>query len=186
MKLHDIFVIATISLFLSLIIVRFQIYLFSKKGLVAIDYYKADLRKIPTCGGISLLVVFFTILAIMILFGEASSFEVVASVTILLFGIFGLLDDFVDVGRITKVLIPISFSIPISLAIDSSSVILPFVGEIDPGLLYLLIPIYIMVVANLVNMHSGFNGLAVGLSAILILFLLIKLIIFNKNNLTFI
>jgi len=183
MKSHDIFVIVIISLFLSLIVVRFQIYEFAKRGFVATDYYKVDLRKIPTCGGISLLIVFFIILAMMMVFDKVSNFEMISSVTVLLFGIFGLLDDFVDVGRITKVLVPFFFSVPISFAIDSTSMILPLVGEINLGLLYiyLIVPIYIMVVANLVNMHSGFNGLAVGLSAILMLFLLVKSMIFNRN-----
>ncbi len=183
MKPEDVAFVVISSLLLSLIVVRFQISEFRKRGFVATDYYKRDLRKVPTCGGISLLIVFFTILAVMVALGRISRFELIASMTILLFGVFGLLDDFIDVGRITKVFIPLFFSIPVALEMNSTSVILPLLGEVDLGLLYvyLIVPLYVMVVANLVNMHSGFNGLAVGLSAILMFFLLVKSIIFNRN-----
>lgn len=180
MKLHEVCLIFTVSLFLSLLVVRFQIYEFKKLGIVATDYYKRDLRRVPTCGGISLLIVFFTILALN--FGRINRFDILAAITLGLFGFFGLLDDFLDVGRATKIFVPILFSIPLSSALDTA-VILPFIGEIDLGLFYLFIiaPVYVMVVANLVNMHSGFNGLAVGLSAILMAFLLIKSMMFDRN-----
>jgi UDP-N-acetylglucosamine--dolichyl-phosphate N-acetylglucosaminephosphotransferase len=42
---------------------------------------------------------------------------------------------------------------------------------------YLVLPIYIMVAANLVNMHAGFNGLMSGLTAIILTFILLKVLI---------
>jgi UDP-N-acetylglucosamine--dolichyl-phosphate N-acetylglucosaminephosphotransferase len=39
---------------------------------------------------------------------------------------------------------------------------------------YIIAPVYVMVVANMVNMHSGFNGLQSGLSSIVFFFLLLK------------
>jgi len=37
-----------------------------------------------------------------------------------------------------------------------------------------VVPLYILVAANLVNMHSGFNGLASGTSLIILIFLILK------------
>lgn len=45
-----------------------------------------------------------------------------------------------------------------------------------------IVPIYVLVTANLVNMHSGFNGFASGLSAIIMAFLLLKFIIEGYNS----
>ena len=39
---------------------------------------------------------------------------------------------------------------------------------------YIVAPLYVMVVTNLINMHSGFNGLAMGLSLIILLSILTK------------
>jgi UDP-N-acetylglucosamine--dolichyl-phosphate N-acetylglucosaminephosphotransferase len=158
-----------------------------KRGTVTIDYYKRDLRKIPTRGGVVILAVVF------LLFGVATIFEhlpvpvpihvsgvdwailIVAG----LFGAFGIVDDFVDVGRPVKIFMLFFFSYRLIFEIESTMVTVPFMGSFDFGAFYLflIVPIYVLVAANLVNMHSGFNGLASGLSAIVLASLLIKFII---------
>jgi len=153
------------TLIVSLLLARFLIWFFNKKGLVAVDYYKRDRRKIATCGGVVLL---FTAILLMLIGARTD-----ATITIILFGIFGLLDDFVDIGRIAKIIVPVSFALPIIVCYK------PTLFEI------LVIALYVMVVANLVNMHSGFNGMAVGLSTILVFFLLLKTVIFGRGLETF-
>jgi len=158
-----------------------------KRGTVTIDYYKRDSRKIPTRGGVVILAVVF------LLFGVATIFEhlpvpvpihvsgvdwailIVAG----LFGAFGIVDDFVDVGRPVKIFMLFFFSYRLIFEIESTMVTVPFIGSFDFGAFYLflIVPIYVLVAANLVNMHSGFNGLASGLSAIVLAFLLVKFII---------
>jgi UDP-N-acetylglucosamine--dolichyl-phosphate N-acetylglucosaminephosphotransferase len=96
-----------------------------------------------------------------------------------LFGAFGIVDDFVDVGRPVKIFMLFFFSYRLIFEIESTMVTVPFMGSFDFGAFYLflIVPIYVLVAANLVNMHSGFNGLASGLSAIVLASLLIKFII---------
>ncbi len=167
-----------------------------KRGTVTIDYYKKDLRKIPTRGGVAILAVVF------LLFGIATLFEhLPASVPIPvpihvsrvdwaliivagLFGAFGIVDDFVDVGRPVKIFMLFFFSYRLIFEIGSTMVTVPLIGSIDFGALYLflIIPIYVLVAANLVNMHSGFNGLASGLSAIILASLLIKSIMSGSEG----
>ncbi len=95
---------------------------------------------------------------------------------VIYFGSFGLIDDFWDVGRAAKIFAPFFFSLPLSFVLPYSGVNLPFFGYIEMGDFFLLFiaPLYVMVVSNLINMHSGFNGMAAGLSAMLMLTLTIK------------
>ena len=159
-----------------------------KRGTVATDQYKRDLRKIPTWGGVAILAVVF------LLFSVAAIFEylpVPFSVPLLatevdwailivasLFGAFGLVDDFVDVGRPVKMLMLFFFSYKLIFVIGATMVTIPFLGRFDFGAyyLFLIVPLYVLVAANLVNMHSGFNGLASGLSVIVLVFLLVKFV----------
>ncbi|MDL5501842.1 MAG: UDP-N-acetylglucosamine-1-phosphate transferase, partial [Candidatus Methanoperedens sp.] len=54
-----------------------------------------------------------------------------------------------------------------------------FVGNIELGIFYsqLIVPTFVLVTANLVNMHSGFNGMSSGLSVIILVSLITKSII---------
>ena len=166
----------------------------TKRGTVTIDRYKLDLKEIPTQGGIAIFAVVF------FLFGLAAVFEHLPapfSVPIHLsdvdwaillvaglFAGFGLVDDLVDVGRPAKLFLLFFFSFRLIFDIGSTLVTIPFLGSFDFGVFYLflIVPLYVMVVANLVNMHSGFNGLGPGLSAILLLFMVIKLVMAGSDG----
>ncbi len=157
-----------------------------KKGTVATDQYKSDLRKIPTWGGVTILAVVFLLFSVPILLEYLPlPFSVPLRVTDVdwaillvagLFGAFGLVDDFVDVGRPLKILMLFFFSYRLIFDIESTMVTVPLIGSFDFGAyyLFLIVPIYVLVAANLVNMHSGFNGLASGLSGMILAFLLVK------------
>jgi len=152
-------------------------------GMLAIDYYKPDRRKIPTSGGVLILlslVVFYALNGVLALNGiklyDLSKIEWYSALVVIYFGSFGLIDDFWDVGRAAKIFAPFFFSLPLSLVLPYSGVNLPFFGYVEMGEFFLLFvaPLYVMVVSNLINMHSGFNGMAAGLSAILMLTLVVK------------
>jgi len=163
-----------------------------KGGIVTTDKYKKDLRQIPTRGGFMIIAIVFLLFGIITLFeylpisvpviltGADWAMLIVAG----LFCAFGLVDDFVDVGRPVKIFMLFFFSYRLIFEIESTMVTIPFIGTFDPSLYYLLllVPIYVLVTANLVNMHSGFNGLASGLSAIVLAFLLIKFIMAGYNS----
>ena len=156
------------------------------KGVVTTDYYKKDSRKIPTRGGVVILAVVFVMLAAATLFERlpvsislhVNEVDWALIIVAGLFGAFGLVDDFVDVGRPLKIILLFFFSFNLIYHIELTTVTLPFIGSYHFGTYYLLliIPLYVLVAANLVNMHSGFNGLASGLSGIILAFLLLKFI----------
>ena len=154
---------------------------------VAIDYYKSDHPEVPTKGGVIILAIVFLMLAIVTLIEHLPIHNLPIHITDVdwaimivagLFGAFGLVDDLVDVGRPLKIILLFFFSFRLIFEIGSTTVTLPFIGSFETGLFYLflIIPLYVLVTANLINMHSGFNGLASGLSVIIIATLLTKFI----------
>jgi UDP-N-acetylglucosamine--dolichyl-phosphate N-acetylglucosaminephosphotransferase len=91
------------------------------------------------------------------------------------YALFGLMDDLLDVGRKMKIYVPFFLALPILLLAENNLQLGLGIADSDMGLLYLIIaPMYVMVVSNLVNMHSGFNGLSCGLSYIVLVFAVIK------------
>ena len=187
----------TIGLTVALIITSFAIVVLimprlieklKKRGTVAPDQYKQDLRKIPTQGGFAIIAVLFLLFSMATLLEHlpvtftvpihATEVDWAILIVAGLFGGFGLVDDFVDVGRPLKIFLLFFFSYRLIFEIGSTMVTIPVMGSFDFGAyyLFLIVPIYVLVAANLVNMHSGFNGLASGLSSIILAFLLIKFV----------
>ncbi len=162
--------------------------------------YKVDKKFLPTNAGLIIYLVALIVILILPLLSRIifilSSIEtgifydehtISLLIVVSIFATYGLVDDIIDVGRILKVLFPIVFCLPLSYVISPESVEIPFLGTYNnlnsnaffsitynDIIRYIFIPIYVMVVSNLVNMHSGYNGLQTGLSIILLITLLIK------------
>ena len=174
-----------------------------QKGQVVRDYYKSDNKVMPTNAGILVLfVVFVTIIVTPLLFRiffrfddsfirEFSELDTAIFMTVLLFAFYGVLDDYIDVGRFSKIVIPLMFSYPLVIVlaswqpwipifdtfrIDLLNIAIPGLGIFTGAMLlkYIIAPIYIMVVANMKNMHAGFNGLQSGCALIVLCFILLK------------
>jgi UDP-N-acetylglucosamine--dolichyl-phosphate N-acetylglucosaminephosphotransferase len=60
--------------------------------------------------------------------------------------------------------------------VEDTSIAFPLMGSVELGGLYLyfVVPAYVMVTANLANMHSGFNGLASGTALLVLISLMLK------------
>lgn len=173
------------------------------KGQMVTDYYKADKPPMANNGGIlTLFVVFTTIIVVPLIFRLLFKFgmdfprlftdaDTAILMVVLLYAFYGVLDDYIDVGRFSKILIPLMFAYPFVIVLSGWDPWLPFAGEVSLSsfditigglgtltgsmmLRYLVVPIYIMVVANLKNMHAGFNGLQSGTALIILSFILLK------------
>jgi len=174
-------------------------------GFLAKDMYKSNLPKIPTNAGIILLFITYVSISIFPIMSRiinySLDFELFTNLTqthlalvlvVSIYSIYGLVDDLVDTTRLMKLYLPITFSFPLMSVLHPENMEIPFFGSIDltqdfiEGISYsdiirfLLVPTYVMVVANLINMHSGYNGLQSGLSLILITTLIIKSQLENK------
>ena len=149
-----------------------------EKGHYVRDMYKKTLTEVPVNGGLILLL--FTIFSLSVLtlfYGKViTPINFTIIVVVVLFALYGLLDDMVNIGRAAKLILLYYCAYPLIPFITSTVLIFPLFGEVDLSIFYLqiIIPTYVPVVANLVNMHSGFNGLAPGLSLILLSTLVLK------------
>lgn len=149
-----------------------------KNGHVVKDMYKTEMPLIPTQGGLVIILIAIFSLSILTLFysKNVTTINYTIIVVVVLFALFGLLDDLVNIGRPAKLILLYYCSYPLIPFIITTSVLFPGIGSVDFSILYLqlIIPTYVPVVANLVNMHSGFNGLAPGLSLMVLVTLIIK------------
>ncbi len=147
-----------------------------ENDIVAKDQYKRNPTMVADRGGIAILLIAMLSLSLNSLFFKFTSTNYVVLIVIALFGLFGVLDDMINIGRMSKLLIMYYCSYPLIQYATHTALIIPGIGNIELGIFYLqfIIPTYVLVASNLVNMHSGFNGLASGLSIIVLVSLIIK------------
>jgi len=165
-----------VPLFVTAISMPYFIKSLIENGLTARDVYKKNTPFVADRGGIAILLIAMLSLSINSLFFKFTSTNYVAMIVIALFGLFGVLDDMINIGRTSKLLIMYYCSYPLIQYAVHTAITLPGLGNLDLGILYLqfIVPTYVLVASNLVNMHSGYNGLASGLSIIVLISLIIK------------
>jgi len=148
------------------------------RGFVAHDMYKRDRPEVAINGGLILLLISLFSMSIISLFysKHIPSQNYAMIMVIVLFALFGLVDDMIDIGRSAKLILLYYCSYPLIPFVPVIPLHIPYLGAIDLNILFLqlLIPTFVPVVANLVNMHSGYNGLAPGLSLMILSTLLLK------------
>lgn len=157
----------------------------AERGILARDYYKYRFTEVPDRGGIAILLVAMVSFSLNTLFFKFSTTNYVALIVVSLFGLFGILDDMIDIGRVTKLLLMYYCSYPLIQYATTTAFAFPAIGGFETGILYLqfVVPTFVLVASNLVNMHSGFNGLASGLSVIILISLIIRsILIGNVEN----
>lgn len=87
---------------------------------------------------------------------------------ILVIAIIGIIDDMFDLRHTIKAVLPIFASLPLvvmATGVGDPIITIPFVGNINFGILYalILIPIAITACSNMTNMLAGFNGIEAGM-----------------------
>jgi UDP-N-acetylglucosamine--dolichyl-phosphate N-acetylglucosaminephosphotransferase len=156
-----------------------------EKNLVVRDFYKPDNKFVPTGGGIAIILISLLGLSLNSLFFKFETMNYVILVVISSFALFGILDDMIDIGRASKLLIMYYCSYPLIQYVTHTTVAFPLLGYVDLGSIYLqlIVPTYVLVAANLINMHSGYNGMSSGISVMILMSLIIKsLIIMDIEN----
>lgn len=101
--------------------------------------------------------------------------------TICGYGVVGALDDRYPLTHWVKAAVPLTLGLPAVFLASTRSVAFvdyfSFLQSQQTIVILFVVPMYILVVTNLVNMHSGFNGLQSGLSLILMGTLALRLTI---------
>lgn len=154
--------------------------LLTSNDMVAQDYHKEGKVCIPTNGGILIGLIVLVMLSISVMFSEESHDNFIIVYVAVMYAIFGILDDHLRItNRWIKIFIPYFLSYPITLiiqphAMHAIDLFLNVTPTVRICFYYIIVPVYVMVVTNMVNMHSGFNGLQSGLSSIVFFFLMLK------------
>jgi len=128
-----------------------------RKGFYGTDVHKLDRPKVAESGGILLLPSLIAFLAVAYVLTSDIRMAYVALMASL-FSLYGLLDDFVRLGKYRK--------LAMSLAIS-------FVGAYLSGLsgvYFVLAMLFIVAGTNIFNLFAGLNGLEIGSSAIIAFF----------------
>lgn len=192
-----------LSLLVSMVVAFITTYLITPKlmdflyatGVVALDLNKSKTSLRPSSGGIAVAGGVLTGLLVYIglqtfVYHQPSLELVAVTATVLIAMAVGFFDDLnvksrkvktnegydIRVGfpRWVKPLLTLPAAVPLmAISAGQTTMALPFIGEINFGILYplLIVPIGIVGTTNMVNMLGGFNGLEAGMGLIYMLFL---------------
>jgi len=186
--MNEVFIFALISALITWAIAPTMIRYLSAIGLRVKDMGKFEDTEVPISGGIIVLsstflsimaFVFYTTFIVKDTTSLTVLFAAVTSILIVTF--IGFMDDllvkrhgseYVGLKRWQKPLLTLPAAIPlIAVKAGTSSLIFPFFGPVDIGLLYplFLLPIGFLGASNMVNMLEGYNGIAAGMGSIYML-----------------
>jgi len=151
--------------------------------LVGKDMNKPDYPLIPRSGGlvVAIIICFSLLIYIFLktfaLLGTPSSNVIEAfaiSATILLAGFIGFIDDVLGwkdgLSQLQKVLLTIPIALPLTVMnVDQTVMVLPFLGNVDLGILYplLVVPLGVIGATNGFNLLAGYNGLEASMGLVI-------------------
>jgi UDP-N-acetylglucosamine--dolichyl-phosphate N-acetylglucosaminephosphotransferase len=161
---------------------------FFKKGFTVVDKYKKNTPTISNLGGTAALVGFLAAIVLaQVLVKEFSTADLlIFYFIVIIHACFGLIDDLINTSNRIKIVAPYFMALPVALLVTNTTVNFGF-ASLDLGIwfVYLIAPVYLLVVTNLVNMHSGFNGLASSTSWILMAAVILRTIFMHQFELLF-
>ena len=171
------------SFFLTIFLTKKWIKSAKAANLLGKDMNKHDYPLIPRSGGlvVSIVICFSLLIYIFLktfsLVGSPSLHVVEAfaiSATVLLAGFIGFIDDVLGwkegLTQLQKVLLTIPIALPLTVMnVDQSVILLPFLGNVDLGLLYplLVVPLGIIGSTNGFNLLAGYNGLETSMGMVI-------------------
>ena len=169
--------ILLISFVISFILFPSMIFRLKKAGIVGKNMNSETQEEVAEMGGLVIVAGFgagiFTVIAVKTFFNIFPSIDLipilVALSTILIVVLIGIFDDLVSMPQQIKAFMPLFAALPLIVIKEgSTSMRIPFWGNVNFGLLYTLviIPLEVTIAANAVNMLAGFNGLEVGMGII--------------------
>ncbi len=160
-----------------------------RAGITGEDENKEGRPRIAEMGGMAIIAGFTVGVLAAIFFNTFFGFEfnlvhiLAALITILLIAFIGVVDDLLNVPQWLKALLPLGAAVPLVAvsAVGSTVLGIPFMGEMDFGILYIivLVPIGVAVSSNLSNMFAGYNGMEAGVGSVI--FLTVFLIAFSHS-----
>jgi UDP-N-acetylglucosamine--dolichyl-phosphate N-acetylglucosaminephosphotransferase len=178
------------SVFATYVAMPYVILKLKKFGYMVCDQHKIDKQRVPSMGGIAIFAGVLVSLSLsqLLINNKTVSNLFVFYFVVIIYALYGLLDDLFHFKvRYNKIPVLLVLSLPIASLINNSNLNL-FGNLINLNGLYtfLIIPMYIMIVANLVNIHAGFNGLGPGTALIVLIAAGIKsYMLYGLSNLSY-
>jgi len=176
-------VILLLSFVLTIFLTKRWIKSAESAKLVGKDMNKPNYPLIPRSGGLVVaIVICFSLLIYIFLktfsmLGNPSSNIIEAfaiSSTILLAGFIGFIDDILGwkqgLSQLQKVLLTIPIALPLTvLNVGQTVIMLPFLGNMDLGVLYplLVVPLGVIGATNGYNLLAGYNGLETSMGLVI-------------------
>lgn len=180
------------SIFASYFLTSYLARKMKRVGITGKDINKKNRPEIAEMGGIGFVGAFIggVLLALALYtFGITALkihvlFVVAALLSILGVSYMGIVDDLINLPQWLKAFLPLLAAAPLVAmsAAGSTSIAIPFLGDVDFGLFYIfvLIPTGLAVASNLTNMLAGFNGLEAGMG--IVIFTVMSLIALAHGN----
>jgi UDP-N-acetylglucosamine--dolichyl-phosphate N-acetylglucosaminephosphotransferase len=172
-----------LSFFLTLFLTKRWIISAKEAKLLGKDINKPEKPLIPRSGGLVVALVICFSLLLYIFFKTFSLLGIPSrnvieafaiSATVLTAGFIGFVDDVLGwkegLTQLQKVLLTIPIALPLTvLNVDQSVILLPFLGNVDLGILYplLIVPLGIIGSTNGFNLLAGYNGLEASMSLVI-------------------
>ena len=163
-----------------------------REGVVGKDVNKEGRPPVAEMGGIAVVAGLSAgiLLAIILHTFNGLSFNITyilaALATTLALTIMGLVDDLIRIPQALKAFLPLLAAVPLVAvkAAGSTSMVIPFIGAVEFGVLYmvLIIPVGVAVASNLTNMLAGFNGLEAGMGSVIMLFMAALAFIYGSTE----
>ena len=179
---YILFLCFIVAFLATLLITPYWIKRAKNAGLVGKDMHKLKKIEVAEVGGLCVVTGFIfgilTYIAIQTFYfhNQVRSLQIMAILsTILIITLIGLIDDIlgwkIGLRQWQKPLLALFASLPIVVInVGHSTMALPFLGEINVGLLYplVLVPLAIAGASNGFNMIGGYNGLESGLGILIL------------------
>ena len=162
------------SVFATWVAVPYVIKKCFQHGYTVKDMHKVGYPLVPVLGGVAILGGILVSLALSeVLIKDTTHLGglFIFYFVVIIYGMYGLLDDiFHFKARYSKIITLLVLSLPIGAIVSGTSINI-FGSALDLGIIYtlLFVPIYIMVVSNLINLHAGFNGLGPGTTLLMLI-----------------
>ncbi len=171
--LYKLIMILLYSAFATFAIMPYAIKKMKEYGYAVSDMHKLNKPKVPVLGGLAIFVGIMISLALsqLLLPIEKTGKLFIFYFIVTAYAMYGLSDDiFHFQRRYDKIITLLVLSLPIASLMTDTILNLKFSSiELNGFYLLLLAPFYIMVVANLINIHAGFNGLGPGTTLIILI-----------------
>ncbi|OIO20656.1 hypothetical protein COV61_01590 [Candidatus Micrarchaeota archaeon CG11_big_fil_rev_8_21_14_0_20_47_5] len=175
--MYELTIVFLVSFVITLVCTPKLIRKFRSAGIVGKDVNKSAKPEIPEMGGTMVVmglvggVLSAVFLNTFFDFHFNLIFLLAALATILATALIGIFDDLFDMRQSVKAFLPLAAAIPLIAvkAAGSTSLFLPFFGDVELGVFYIvaLIPIGVAVSSNLTNMLAGFNGMEAGMGIVI-------------------